>query len=99
MYLDYVETVASGLLEQPPATWKDLIEHQLSFTQKVIEEEKERQQKNTQKILETKNSQTQQSSKTHTVIFLQTGSGKSIAMFPYIAKENQIKIRHKKSYE
>ena len=91
MYLDYVETVASGLLDQSQATWKELIEHQLSFTQKVIQKEEE--EKTQKKISDSNISK----ATTYQSILGKTGSGKSIVMFPFAAKQNQIKIRYKKN--
>ncbi len=99
MYLDYLESVASDGVVAGEDTWENLIEYQLSFTKQVIEEEKEIYKKALKKILESKNSQSHQSSTTYTGILQHKGCGKSVVMLPYPAKKNQIKIRYKKTHD
>ncbi len=96
MYLDYLETIASDGVVLGKDSWEDLLNSQLWFTKQVIKKEEEEYQKIQKKILESKNTQSHQSSTTSTAILQYKGSGKSIVMFPYAAKENQIKIRFKK---
>ena len=49
MYLDYLESVASGGVVAGEETWEELLDSQLWFTKKVIKEESENNQKRLEK--------------------------------------------------